>query len=188
MEITYQNKSIWILVQHPTWGGFEKTTLFHLNPEMQYNKTHISLDIVSNPIMVKRANIKCRILTSTYSLQYNRCFYYKQVPTATCLLCGCGDEDKEHFILKCPDLQDTRSKYMSLLLDSIPCVYINRSAVILNSIYLLHLILDCTHHIITDIIPLSRKEQCHIETASQLLVYGLHIARHKILLNKANLA
>ena len=167
--------------------ALEKSTLHHLNPIMQHNKTHLSLDIALNPTMVKRANIKCRILTSTYSLQYNRYHYYKQVSRPTCLLCDTGEEDKEHFVLKCTDLQSTRSKFLPSLCENIPYVYSGRPTIIYNSDYLLQLVLDCSHQLIMDIIPLSYQEQCNIEAASQVLLYSLHNARHSALLRKANL-
>ena len=42
-----------------------KSTLLHLNPNPSFGKPHISITIIDNATMIRRANIKMRLLTGT---------------------------------------------------------------------------------------------------------------------------
>ena len=48
---------------------------------------------------VNRISTKLNFLCGAYTLQSHRSAYNKTVVNPTCQLCGCGDEDLDHFIL-----------------------------------------------------------------------------------------
>ena len=103
-----------------------KSTLLHLNPNPSFGKLHISIAIIDNAMMIRRANIKMRLLTGTYSLQTVRAHVYKQIPSAICLLCKESDETKEHFIIECPVLSSIRTNNLPVIFSKIPFVLRNK--------------------------------------------------------------
>ena len=51
-----------------------------------------------------KASIKVKLLTGVYMLQTTRSKFSNKHISASCPLCGSEDENKIHFILKCPIL------------------------------------------------------------------------------------
>ena len=68
---------------------------------------------------VNRISTKLKFLCGAYTLQSNRSAYNKTVVNPTCQLCGCGDEDLEHFILNCSYLEYTRNPIITVLAQEI---------------------------------------------------------------------
>lgn len=64
---------------------------------------------------VKKAQVKVKLITNTYSLQSLRAKYNQHAVKPTCVICDEGDEDIEHFILKCKGLNTTRMVYLEKL-------------------------------------------------------------------------
>ena len=64
---------------------------------------------------VNRIATKLKLLCGAYTLQSNRSAYNKTEVNPTCQLCDCGDEDLEHFILKCTYLEYTRNPITSVI-------------------------------------------------------------------------
>ena len=66
---------------------------------------------------VNRIATKFKLLCGAYTLQSNRSAYRynKTTVNPTCQLCECGDEDLEHFILKCTYLEYTRNLITSVI-------------------------------------------------------------------------
>ena len=64
---------------------------------------------------VNRIATKFKLLCGAYTLQSNRSAYNKTAVNPTCQLCDCGDEDLEHFILKCTYLEYTRNPITSVI-------------------------------------------------------------------------
>jgi hypothetical protein len=61
---------------------------------------------------VKKAQAKAKLITNTYSLQSLRAKYNQHAVKPTCVICNEGDEDIEHFILKCKGPNTTRMVYL----------------------------------------------------------------------------
>ena len=68
---------------------------------------------------VNRISTKLKFLCGAYTLQSNRSAYNKTVVNPICQLCGCGDEDLEHFILNCSYLEYTRNPIITVLAQEI---------------------------------------------------------------------
>ncbi|XP_045214277.1 uncharacterized protein LOC123564625 [Mercenaria mercenaria] len=64
---------------------------------------------------VKRAEIKVRLATGTYVQQTNAAKINKAEVTRTCQLCNKADENLQHFILDCRELQESRTKGLQML-------------------------------------------------------------------------
>ena len=64
---------------------------------------------------VNRIATKIKLLCGAYTLQSNRSAYNKTAVNQTCQLCDCGDEDLEHFLLKCTYLEYTRTLITSVI-------------------------------------------------------------------------
>ena len=91
----------------------------------------------------EKAFIKARIMTGTYKLQAHESMYNSAV-SDTCLLCGEGTEDRQHFLVVCTSLAMAREPYFS---------YIRRMMDI-DTDELCQTLIDCTHTSLTDIVQL----------------------------------
>ena len=71
----------------------------------------------------RRAQLKCRILTRTYTFQSNRAVFNQFAVDPTCKVCEKSPETRQHFIAECQTLQHARQNfYMKTrdIVDSIP--------------------------------------------------------------------
>ena len=65
-----------------------------------------------NPRSVAKTSVKVKILTGNYTLQANRQKYNQHEISPICKLCNLEPEVREHFILRCPMLeQETKRKF-----------------------------------------------------------------------------
>ena len=60
---------------------------------------------------IKKASIKAKLMTGTYTLQSNRAKFNQYKIDLTCTLCGEEPEDQEHFLLRCRSLSETRDPF-----------------------------------------------------------------------------
>ena len=92
-----------------------KSSLQYLNPEaVKIGKVHQMYAAVRNNIQdVRRAEIKARLLTGTYTLQSNRAKFNQYNVSPICQLCNKNPETREHFLTCCETLQNIRSVYHS---------------------------------------------------------------------------
>ena len=92
-----------------------KTSLKYLNPEsVKPGQSHLMYRSVRpNQIDVKRAEVKVRLLTGTYTLQSNRAVFNQFSVDPTCKMCKDGPETRTHFVATCQALQTTRNKYQA---------------------------------------------------------------------------
>ena len=76
-----------------------KSSLKYLNPEsVKVGKVHqIYSSVRSNTLDVRRAEVKARLLTGTYTLQSNRAKFNQYKVSPTCQLCKVDPETREHF-------------------------------------------------------------------------------------------
>jgi hypothetical protein len=68
-----------------------------------------------DPYQVHAANIRIKLLTSTYMLQSTIAKYYPTTNKPTCQLCNVENETLEHFLIKCTALKKIRSKSIRYL-------------------------------------------------------------------------
>ena len=151
------------------------------------NPHNLWKSIKLNQHEVRSAETKARILTGTYTLQINAAKYNGTQTSAECQLCHKEDEDLEHFILRCADLQICRTQPL-LSLERIcntarPSSYLQLQTEGL----LLQMILDCTHTDIEQLVRLNKKLQIDVERLSHQLVQKLHLRRTLILNERAHL-
>ena len=105
----------------------------------------------------------------TYPLYRNR-KRMKKIDHDTCPLCCLETEDTEHFVLRCPNLEHTRNKYM------------NRIKIILQGIPLITGILDSR-----EAMKIKPKLQVKdLEQISRDYLYSIHLKRTELLAIKAN--
>ena len=148
------------------------STLQFMNINMS-TESHHTVRIIRNPNMTKKANVKFRLLTGTYSLQYTRVHVYRQQMSATCLLCKTDDETLQHFILTCPTLNTVRELHIHKIIGYISHKR-NTQFHLLNDHLKLHLILDATHHCIKDLFLLKKEDVDEIEELTHNYLYALH--------------
>ena len=64
---------------------------------------------------VKKAQIKARLLTGTYLLQSDMQRFSKEKDEQKCELCQIEQDNMEHFLLRCPVLNEKRKITLSKL-------------------------------------------------------------------------
>jgi len=110
------------------------------------NTVHnICINAGYNSISIMKASIKVKLLTGVYMLQTTRSKFSNKHISASCPLYGSEDEDKIHFILKCPNLVSTRKYYIDELKSMLYEIDHDVSVNIVNTDELfIQLILDVT--------------------------------------------
>ena len=158
-----------------------KSSLAYLNLTFNPGKPHIVWRAaMSDSRDVRRAIIKSRMMTGTYTLQANRAAF-NQTSDKTCPLCGCGDENITHFTISCPATEHKRAPFIQEIMDIIPRVYQNHPSTDWTPEMMTHLVLDPTHKNISDILPLAKKLLHGVEKVSRILCFTLHKFRATML-------
>ena len=90
-----------------------RSSLRYLNPDaVKIGKVHQVYASVRNTTYdVRRAEVKVRLLTGTYTLQPNRAKFNQYNASPTCQLCNKNPETADHFITVCESLQNIRSVF-----------------------------------------------------------------------------
>ena len=99
------------------------------------NKIYIrNLEIQQNPIGtphnilrsvknrkndIQKAEIKLRLITDTYMLQYHHAKFSRNNISPICKLCGEEEEDREHILLECKTLEENRKTQMVKLCEAL---------------------------------------------------------------------
>jgi hypothetical protein len=128
-------------------GSKDKSSLKHLDVKsLEVDTVHnICINARYNIISIMKASIKVKLLTGVYMLQTTRSKFSNRQISASCPLCGSEDEDKIHFILKCPDLASRRKYYIDELKSMLYEIDHDVSVNIVNNDELfIQLILDVT--------------------------------------------
>jgi hypothetical protein len=125
--------------------------------------------------------VKAKLLTGTYTLQANRAVFNQYEVDKTCPLCGMGPENRQHFMLECPSLQDVRNPYM----DKIRHLLSRENQEEFEKIWgdnelCLQLILDSSVSTVSLVIT---SEECRwqLEHITRSMCYALHNERAAIL-------
>ena len=91
-----------------------KSTLEYL--EIQQNPTgtphNILRSVKNRKYDIQKAEIKLRLITDTYMLQYHHAKFSRNKISPICKLCGEEDEDRVHFLLECKTLEENRKTQM----------------------------------------------------------------------------
>ena len=88
-----------------------KSSLKYLNPDaVRVGKVHQVYAFVRNNVHdVRRAEVKARLLTGTYTLQSNRAKFNQFNVSPICQLCNKHPETREHFLISCESLKNIRT-------------------------------------------------------------------------------
>ena len=83
-----------------------KSSLKDINPnKVKVGQSHPVWSTVRNSVCdSRRAQMKCRLLTGTYTLQSNRAAFNKHAVDAICKLCRSAPETRQHFLVECQAL------------------------------------------------------------------------------------
>lgn len=158
----------------------EKTSLKYIEIQNNpLNEAHnIWKSVKNNSKDVKAGEIKARISTQTYIFQAKRAKFDPKV-NPMCTICEQGNEDLEHFILHCKELEQIRSKYCSKIELTMDEIDTSTYKKIIQQGNLLQLIMDCT----------SKDINCYstvyenIETLARNMCYEMHLLRTKRIKN-----
>ena len=160
-----------------------KSSLKYLNPEsVEVCKVHqIYSSVRSNTLDERRAEVKARLLTGTYTLQSNRAKFNQYKVSPTCQLCKVGHETREQFLAACSTLQDSRNPF----LNKHKSVFNHSSeinVVIRDPALCTQLLLDSSHPSVDLILQPSRQQTTQIELYSREIIFRLHQERTKLLI------
>ncbi len=158
-----------------------KSSLKYINPEaVRVGTAHHTWSYVrNNRHDVRRAEIKARLLTGTYTLQANRARFNQFKVNPTCKLCKTEPEDREHLISKCTALTSVRTEYSNKL-RALANHSDEMDTIVNNPVLLTQFSLDSSHPDIASILDTSRIIE-QIELISREYIYRLHVERAKLL-------
>ena len=160
-----------------------KASLKYLNPDcIKVGKVHpVFATVRNNTYDTRRAEVKVRLLTGTYTLQYNRAKFNQFNVSPICELCCKHPETREHFLILCESFRDVKHASMNkirVLFD-----YSSGIIDILNNTELnTQLLLDATHPDIERLLQPILRQSHLLEIHSRELIYNLHVNRTKLLL------
>lgn len=155
------------------------TTYFNLQRKPTSNAHQLWSTVPNNIRSTRKANIKARLLTGTYTLQTNRAKYNQHAVSSTCPRCNSGDEDRQHLLLHCSTYQHARDKHLStlkLLLTT------KRSAstadyLIDNKDILMQCLMDSSDRSVTAVIGEHQDIVRDIEEISRNIIHDIHRIR-----------
>ncbi len=125
----------------------------------------------------KKAFVKARLLAGVYKLQSHEAqFRRNQHDTEpTCRLCRTGPEDRVHFLLHCPALEEYRLEYRQRLSNILDTHGFGQ--VVLSDAACVQVLLDPLHVDVPEEIRGNKVCICEIEDVSRDWVYKLHVMR-----------
>ena len=142
--------------------------------EHNLNAVSLLVHIPNNIHDSRRAQLKCRLLTGTYTLQSNRAVFNQFAVNPTCRVCGTSPETRQHFLTECQPLHKPRDRFLKKI-QSITEVDIGNMVPMCD---VTQLILD------PSLLFTSETIIDKIELHSRELISILHKLRTKILLEK----
>jgi hypothetical protein len=118
--------------------------------------------VPDNTLDVKKAGVKCRLLTRTYTLQADRAKFSRGPESDICNLCKISHEYTRHFLLECSYLGDVREKHLSNLKQYMRTHFRENTFYRLNyENLLLQFILDPSYTKCCDVVGRIRKEHLY---------------------------
>ena len=134
--------------------------------------------VPSNTLEVKKAEVKARLVTRTYTLQSDKAKFSGYKDSDLCLLCNEEKEDTQHFLTQCCALDNERRKHLSVLKS-----YMSKNiseiaySTIIDKNLLTQLLLDSSSGSIMKHLRLKEQHHRDIENISRTLCYSLHTKR-----------
>ncbi|KAK3098774.1 hypothetical protein FSP39_022998 [Pinctada imbricata] len=129
-------------------------------------------------IAVKKAGVKAKLVTGSYTLQADHARFYQNDRSTTCTLCHNGVEDLYHFLLLCPALK-IRDQFLEKILDFLA----NKGLGDMfrdNRPLLTQIILDPSSSVVPCILQ-SEDALNTLESLSRGLCYAIHSVRSNLL-------
>ena len=158
-----------------------KTSLKFLNCNFKCQTHYVWSWSEGNEFEVRKAIIQAKLLTGTYTLQYNRAAF-NQTTDRTCPLCKVETEDTTHFVSSCTFLEEIRRPLIAKLFMKIPLVLqYHPTNITWSDEMLTQLILDPSHPDVVDILPLNSFHIDEICKISRQLCFTLHKERAEAL-------
>ena len=160
-----------------------KSSLKYLNPEaVKIGKVHQMYATVRNNIQdVRRAEIKARLLTGTYTLQSNRAKFNQYNVSPICQLCNKDPETREHFLTCCESLQNIRSVYHSKIRSLFEPSSDKINSLLDDPARCTQLLLDSSHSDIKNTLQPNSTQISELELYSREFIFKIHVKRTKIL-------
>ena len=95
----------------------EKPSLKYVNPDsLKVGSVHPVWATIRNSITDnRRAQLKCKLLSGTYTLQGNSAAFNQYTVDATCKLCLPAPETRQHFVAECMTYSVERERYTEKL-------------------------------------------------------------------------
>lgn len=151
-----------------------KSTLKYLSVQNNpINNPHIIWKCVkNNQYHIKKAEIKCKLVTGTYMLQITKANCCKKYISPCCRICEESDKSITHFILVFKAFDDVRQKYLKKLLDSLKNIEGGGTVCASNEELLMSVLLDCSA--VSFLSKLSTENILDIERQTQDFCLYLH--------------
>ncbi|MES9879590.1 MAG: reverse transcriptase family protein [Sedimenticola sp.] len=132
---------------------------------------------------IRKASIKVRLLTGTYTLQSNRSRFNQFEVSPNCCLCQDSPEDRMHFILKCKKLSNAREKHLLCLREMLTNRISQQLAehIMCTDDLLLQCLMDATDPKIFLLVEEKLTVVDEIETISRNLIQDVDAQRAKLL-------
>ena len=174
----WENKLSKSLVAKSTLAYFTGNTCILGEPHIIWSSTAL------HPRDIRRATLKAKLLSGTYTLQSNYAKWDKSGRTTSkCLMCAHEVDDVVHFLLTCSKLESIRKPLIQEIHQFLESYDIETD--FLNShTHLVQLILDPTNRFILNFL----KPACddskfldNLETLNRSLCFALHYGRAQIL-------
>jgi hypothetical protein len=150
-----------------------KSSLVYMDIEHCHLKSAHQLwtSTYSSPHDIRRAMVKAKVLTGTYTLQVNKAKFNQHEVDNMCRLCSSNPEDRTHFLIICPALETIRRPYIQNLSVLIPIDQMSLESIV-------RVVLDSSSVIVfkggeRDI----GINKSSIESISRCLIFALHCER-----------
>ncbi len=161
-----------------------KTTLMNLSLDHGIGTPHPLWQNVSNAFFdIKKAIVKAKLVTKSYTLQINKARFNKYRVDPTCPVCRTDVETLNHFLLKCPNLHMERKYNLEKIAEYITEISDRRTWIYITSddFRAVRFILDPSNFL--DVLPAMRRPYIlhHTEHLTRCMCYDLHRRRAVIL-------
>ena len=131
---------------------------------------------------IKKAELKCKLVTGKYMLQSIRSKFSKAAMTPFCQLCTKAVEDIRHFLLDCEKLNDVRQKHYDSLVDYLRSLLGGDITVQLEKEQFLNILLDCSN--VPQLFAIKTEDKLKLERKTQNFCYYLHMKRATMLMSR----
>ena len=135
---------------------------------------------------VRKAKVKAKLITRTYTLQSDKTKFTKNQENEIYPLCHSDTVDTEHFLLICPSLKSVRDRHLSVLLRKY--VANNFGNDIFNKIenegLTIQFLLDSSSVKLRHIVKFKSENLRDIENMTRTLCFGMHTRRSSLLMNR----